>query len=313
MSNASVASRPKMPVQAEHVKRDIRNMESGYGFEVTPSHLTLLNKAGAGHKYMHGHAVIISGSAGQGGAARLAARGALRIGAGVVSVLSAADAVAEHAAQLNAIMVKSYDRADTYLDGLIALKPSAICIGPSLGLGHASQAKVWATLTLTIPMCIDADAITLIAANKPHILHEDAVMTPHEGEMRRLIPQAFEQTTCRVSLAQIAAKTMGGVVLFKGADTVIAQPSGAYQIVTSQPFEHAAWLATAGSGDVLSGIITGLLARGFRAPDAAAVGAYLHLQCADAFGPGLIAEDIPEMLPRILAHCLSNGRQGRPD
>ncbi|MCO4849160.1 MAG: NAD(P)H-hydrate dehydratase [Yoonia sp.] len=262
---------------------------------------------------MHGHAVIISGPAGQGGAARLAARGALRIGAGVVSVLSAADAVAEHAAQLNAIMVKTYDRADTYLDRLIALKPSAICIGPGLGLGDASLAKLQATLTCAIPMCIDADAITLIAANKPHVLRKSTVMTPHEGEMRRLIPHAFEQTTCRVSLAQIAAKAMGCVVLFKGADTVIAQPSGAYKIVTSQPFEHAAWLATAGSGDVLSGIITGLLARGCHAADAAAVGAHLHLQCADAFGPGLIAEDIPEMLPRILAQGLSRARPQRPE
>jgi hydroxyethylthiazole kinase-like uncharacterized protein yjeF len=308
MSNASVTVDPKMPMQVAHVKRDIINMESDHRFEITSAHLMRLNKAKDGHKYKHGHAVIVSGPAGQGGAARLAARGALRIGAGVVSVFCTADAVAEHAAQLNAIMVKTYDSANNYLDRLIALKPSAICIGPGLGLCHASQAKLWATLTLATPMCIDADAITLIAADKHEILHKDSVMTPHEGEMRRLIPHAFEQTTCRVSLAQIAAKTIGCVVLFKGTDTVIAQPSGAYEIVTSQPFEHAAWLATAGSGDVLSGIITGLLARGFNAPDAAAVGAHLRLQCADVFGPGLIAEDIPEMLPRVLAHCLSHGR-----
>ena len=137
---------------------------------------------------------------------------------------------------------------------------------------RASQAKFWATLTLATPMCIDADAITLIAAPKQEVLLKDSVMTPHEGEMRRLIPHAFKQITCRVSLAQIAAKAMGCVILFKVADTVIAQPSGAYKIVKSQLFEHAAWLATAGSGDVLSGIITGLLARGFHALDAAAVG-----------------------------------------
>jgi NAD(P)H-hydrate repair Nnr-like enzyme with NAD(P)H-hydrate dehydratase domain len=97
---------------------------------------------------------------------------------------------------------------------------------------------------------------------------------------------------------------MGCNVLLKGSDTIIARPTGDCVVVKSKAFAHAAWLATAGSGDVLSGFITGLMARGFDAFDAAALGANLHLQCAEVVGPGLIAEDIPEALPVVLARYL---------
>lgn len=128
---------------------------------------------------------------------------------------------------------------------------------------------------------------------------------PIEGELRRLIPDAFAKTTCRVSLAQTAAYSTGCNVLFKGPDTVASRPNGECVVVSSQPFQHAAWLATAASGDVLSGMITGLMARRFHAFDAAALGAQLHLQCADAVGPGLIAEGIPGAPPRVISKCLS--------
>ncbi len=279
-------------------------------FTITADQLVQLGKSGARHKYDYGHAVIVSGPPAHGGAARLAARGALRIGAGVVSVFTSLDGQAEHAAHLNAIMVKTYDDDTGFGEQLTALRPSAICIGPNFGVCDESRMKLRDVLSLPFPICLDADAITLIAQD-PDLIKAvsgaQVVMTPHEGELRRLIPAAFTQTTCRITLAQFAAKAMDCNVLFKGADTIVARPDGACTVVSSRHFEHAAWLATAGSGDVLAGMITGLMAKGFDAYDAAALGANLHLQCAQAIGPGLIAEDIAEAIPSILKRCLDSG------
>lgn len=270
---------------------------------MTDARWNSLRKSGDAHKHCYGHAAIVSGPAGQGGAARLAARGALRIGAGVVSVVCNTVAVPEHAAQLNAIMIKPYSTQNDILACLRAIRPQAVCIGPNLGLALPSQVLLSQTLMLGIPMCIDADAITLLADTSitlPAILHPHSVLTPHEGELRRYIPQAFAKTSCRVSLAQSAAAKAGCVVLFKGSDTIIAAPDRASLIVSSKRYKNASALATAGSGDVLSGFVTGMLARGFDAFEAAALAADLHLRCAEQFGPGLIAEDIPEILPQIL-------------
>lgn len=272
-------------------------------FEMSDAHWSALSKSGAGHKYRYGHAAVVSGQSGRGGAARLAARGALRIGAGVVSVLCEEKMIVEHASQLNAIMVRPYGTETSFQECLERIDPKAICIGPNLGLEDSSRTLLAEALTLGRPMCIDADAITLLAnsANAlPPLSNPHCVMTPHEGELRRYIPDVFAQTSCRVTLAKSAAKKAGCVVLFKGQDTVVASPNQAPVIVSSKPFEHASWLATAGSGDVLAGFVTGLLARGFDGVEAACIGAELHLRCANAFGPGLIAEDIPEMLPKVI-------------
>lgn len=277
-------------------------------YDLTAGLLNMLGKSGDRHKYDYGHAVIVSGPAGQGGAARLAARGALRIGAGLVSVFSSLESRAEHSARLDAVMVKMYDSDQGFADQLSNLKPSAVCIGPNLGLGSQSRAKLLDILALPYPICMDADAITLFAQN-PELIEKvpntQIVMTPHEGELRRLIPLAFKKTTCRATLAITAAQTVGSVVLFKGRDTIVARPNGYCAVVKSRPYENAAWLATAGSGDVLSGFITGLMARGFDAFDAAALGATIHLRCADAIGPGLIAEDLSEVLPGVLKDLLA--------
>jgi hydroxyethylthiazole kinase-like uncharacterized protein yjeF len=272
-------------------------------FEMTGDRWRALTKSREAHKHCYGHAAIVSGPMGQGGAARLAARGALRIGAGLVSVICSQEAVAEHAAQLNAVMVKPYPSAAYFGDHLTSIKPQAICIGPNLGLGGPSQTLLSTVMALGLPTCLDADAITLISdasTDLPAIANPQSVLTPHEGELRRFIPEVFATTSCRVALAQAAAAKAGCVVLFKGPETVIAAPDQTPVIVSSRPFQNTSWLATAGSGDVLAGFITGLLARGFRGFEAAAVAADLHFRCADAFGPGLIAEDIPEMLPRLL-------------
>lgn len=234
----------------------------------------------------------------------MAARGALRIGSGIVSIACTHDAIAEHAAQLNAIMIKPFGDAETLTDCFVKLKPQAICIGPNLGLDETAKGQLAETLKLTCSKCVDvdADAITQLSLSSISFttLQPKDVITPHEGELRRFIPEAFAQTTCRVTLAKAAAVKANCVVLFKGTDTVIAAPNGDYRRVTSRHFEYANWLATAGSGDVLSGFITGLLARGYNAFDAASIGATLHLACAEVFGPRLTAEDISEALPKVL-------------
>ncbi|MCO4842467.1 MAG: NAD(P)H-hydrate dehydratase [Yoonia sp.] len=268
-------------------------------FEMLPQHWDRLNKSGDRYKQCYGHAAIVSGPSGKGGAARLAARGALRIGAGLVSVVCSDDARQEHAAHLDAIMVKPFGNSASFTDCLIDIGPDAMCIGPNLGLDHLAKTVFLDGLLQSCPKCIDADAITLLSQNPTLQLSPQDVMTPHEGELRRYIPAGFAQTSCRETLARIAAEKVNSVVLFKGSDTIIAAPNGACSVVTSQGYKNVSWLATAGSGDVLSGFITGLLARGFSAFDAACTGAYLHLECAELFGPGLIAEDIPEMLPRV--------------
>jgi hydroxyethylthiazole kinase-like uncharacterized protein yjeF len=272
-------------------------------FSMDGSHWEALEKSGNHHKYFYGHAVVVSGDTGQGGAARMAARGALRIGAGLVSVICSVDQIQEHASYLNAVMIKPFDDKIPFLRKLKEIKPSAICVGPNLGLNETARIQFLQVLSFNVPLCIDADAITLLSRepqNAWQILHPHTVMTPHEGELRRYIPEVFSQTTDRIVLARTAAQKAGCIVLFKGPQTVVAAPSGRCAVVSSLNFQNAGWLATAGSGDVLAGFITGLLARGFAGFDAATIGANLHFRCAEMFGPGLIAEDIPEMLPKVL-------------
>ncbi|WP_299417762.1 NAD(P)H-hydrate dehydratase [uncultured Sulfitobacter sp.] len=272
-------------------------------FQMTDAHWNLLRKSGERHKYDYGHAVIISGPAGQGGAARLAARGALRIGAGLVSVVCQSGAIAEHAAQLNAIMVKPFATADALPQRLADIKTGAICIGPNLGLDQTAQKILAHCLSMSLPMCLDADAISLMAditLDLPAVSNAQSVLTPHAGELRRYIPEFIDTTNSRTALAQYAAEKAGCVVLFKGPQTVVAAPDGRAAIVSSSDRHDTGWLATAGSGDVLAGFVTGLLARGLDAFDAATIATELHFCCADQFGSGLIAEDIPEMLPRVL-------------
>lgn len=215
----------------------------------------------------------------------------------------------EHAASLDAVMVKTCDAYGGFAEQVTVLMPSANCIDPNLGTSAESCIKTAEVPSLPVPLCLDEDALTRIAQD-PTLMklvsQAQVVMTPHEGELRRLIPDVFAQTTCWGSRAKKnAAKAMNCNVLFKGPDTIVACPSGDCVIVYSKPFQHAAWLATAGSGVVLSEMITGLMARGFDGFDAATQGAHLHLQCAEAIGPGLIAEHIPEALPSVLARCLS--------
>ncbi|SFR41794.1 yjeF C-terminal region, hydroxyethylthiazole kinase-related/yjeF N-terminal region [Yoonia tamlensis] len=266
---------------------------------------------GNGHKYSHGHAFILSGGIAKGGAARLAARGALRIGAGAVTVGCPEAALVENATQLNAVMLTSVDDAAAFEGILEDARINALCIGPGLGLGAREAALVGTVLESGRAAVLDADALTLLARDAGLFakLHKSCVLTPHAGEFARLFPDIADRLNApatkgpaysKVDAAREAAKRAGCVVLFKGPDTVISDPKGRCSINASVYARAAPWLATAGSGDVLAGFITGLLARGFAPQQAAESGAWLHTECALKFGPGLIAEDLPEQLPAVL-------------
>jgi hydroxyethylthiazole kinase-like uncharacterized protein yjeF len=270
-----------------------------------------LRKSSFDHKYSHGHALIVAGGVGKGGAARLAARGALRIGAGLVTLGPPPAAIIENAAQLNAIMLRPVADADSLAEVLKDERFNAICLGPGLGVGAHTLGLVAATLAARRGTLLDADALTSFAEDPAKLfalLHPACVLTPHMGEFARLFPDIAAKLAApatkgpaysKVDAAREAAARAGCVVLLKGPDTVIADPQGRAAINSAHYERAAPWLATAGSGDVLAGMITGLLARGFAPMAAAETAAWLHVEAARKFGPGLIAEDIPEMIPAV--------------
>jgi ADP-dependent NAD(P)H-hydrate dehydratase / NAD(P)H-hydrate epimerase len=266
---------------------------------------------GQGHKYSHGHALVLSGGPGKGGAARLAARAALRIGAGLVTLGCPPAALIENAARLDAVMLRPLRDARALADLLADSRLKALCLGPGLGTDARAEGLVAAALESRRAAVLDADALTLLA-RRPALsaaLHPGCVLTPHAGEFARLAPELAEAikaepaegaAVSKVDAVRAAAAQLGCTVLLKGADTVIAAPDGACAVNAAFGAEGAPWLATAGAGDVLAGMIAGLLARGFAPFAAAESAACLHLACARRFGPGLIAEDLPEMLPAVL-------------
>ncbi|MGF3026206.1 NAD(P)H-hydrate dehydratase [Methylobacterium aquaticum] len=260
------------------------------------------------HKYTRGHAVVLSGPAHRTGAARLAARGALRIGAGLVTVLSPMPALPENAAQLTAIMLRPCDGADDLDDILTDERLNTIVAGPGLGTGAPTRDLVRVAAEAGRRLVLDADALTsftgkadelagMIAAGEAH-----AVATPHEGEFARLFRgvAAVPAEGSKLVRARAAASVLGAVVVLKGPDTVIAAPDGLAAINPN----GTPWLGTAGSGDVLCGFIGGLLAQGVAPFEAAAAAVWLHAAAARRHGPGLIAEDLPEMMPGVLAEVL---------
>ena len=255
-----------------------------------------------GHKYARGHCVVVSGPVHATGAARLAARAALRVGAGLVSVASPLDAVAVNAAHLTAIMVKPFEGPRGLADLFDDARLGTVVMGP--GLGVSGETREMVQTVLAGPpyrkMVLDADALSSFADDPEALFNRlrpgAAILTPHDGEFERLFPGLLAESASKLEAARIAAARSGAVVLLKGSDTVIAAPDGPAMINANAP----PTLATAGSGDVLAGMIGGLLAQGMEAAEAAAAGAWLHGDAAARFGPGLIAEDIPEILPESL-------------
>nr|WP_325249840.1 NAD(P)H-hydrate dehydratase [Amylibacter sp.] len=304
--------------------------EPNSGVTVSPHHsetdLIFLTQAPIGlgkgqhtHKFSHGHAVIASGSTARTGAARLAARGALRIGAGLVTLASPSDALQENASHLTAIMLRPADMAQDFATLLSDERISSVCLGPGFARDHVAggldfshtREIVKTVLKADKKTVLDADALSAFQDAPSELfaaLHPNCVLTPHEGEFRRLFPAIHTKLTkpdyngagySKVDATRDAARQAGCAVLFKGADTVIAGPDGQTMINAAQYNRAAPWLATAGSGDVLAGFIAGLMARGFDPLKAAGSAAWLHVTCALTFGPGLIAEDIPEQMPAV--------------
>lgn len=291
-----------------------------------------------GHKYTRGHAVVLSGGLAHTGAARLAARGALRAGAGLVTVATPSEALCAHAAALTAIMTRVCDSTEEFARLIADRRKNALVMGPALGVGERTRAMVQTALGpgdggAGRAIVLDADALTSYAED-PWSLAElirrrggNVILTPHEGEFARLfghcgphdavrfaslaIPDHdllfhLERLTSASKLerARAAASISGAVVVLKGADTVVAAPDGRAAIAENLP----PWLATAGSGDVLSGIAGGLLAQSMPAFEAACAAVWLHGEAARNFGEGLIAEDIAENLPPVLRVLRGGGR-----
>lgn len=310
---------------------------------------------GDAHKYTRGHAVAVSGPVFQSGAARMSARAALRIGAGLVTVASPTSALPENAAHLTAIMLRPCPSARALAEILEDKRKNAVVIGPGASVGEDTRELVLVALKSGAACVLDADALTSFAqreddgsgsigfgftgaarptSNHPETLfaairtaflpsggsssdgddegadenggpltpalsprkERRVVLTPHEGEFKRLFKDIAASSTSKLDRARAAARVSGAVVVLKGADTVIAGPDGFASINTNAP----PTLATAGSGDVLAGFIGGLLAQGMPAFAAACAAVWLHGECANVFGPGLIAEDLPEVLPQVL-------------
>jgi hydroxyethylthiazole kinase-like uncharacterized protein yjeF len=260
-----------------------------------------------GHKYARGHAIVVSGDIAATGAARMSARGSLRAGAGLVTLASPRDALAVIAAALTAVMVRPIDTVVEFAELLADRRFNACVIGPGAGLGERTRNFVLTALSAKRGLVLDADALTSFA-EAPDRLFEaikashdpQVVLTPHEGEFPRLFSDISNKHPLRSKLERVraAAERSGAVVLLKGPDTVVASPDGRATIAANAP----PWLATAGAGDVLSGIIAGLLAQGGAAFEAASIGVWMHGEAAREAGPGLIAEDLPEVMPAVFRH-----------
>ncbi len=256
-----------------------------------------------GHKYTRGHAVIVSGSLPMTGAARLAARGALRAGAGLVTLATPRDAVAVNAAANLAIMVRQVDDPVALSGVLSNSRIKALVVGPGGGTGPAMRDMVLAALKAGCGIVLDADALTSFEGHADELFSSiksngrEVVLTPHLGEFFKLFsiaPETIDQEG-KIECARRASVRSGAVVVLKGPDTVVASPDGRIAVAVNAP----PWLATAGSGDVLAGIAGGLLGQGMPGFEAACAAVWLHGEAGQEVGPGLIAEDLPEALPAV--------------
>jgi hydroxyethylthiazole kinase-like uncharacterized protein yjeF len=249
------------------------------------------------YKTSRGRLIVVSGEMWTTGAARLAARAALRIGAGLVTILSPPDALLVNATQSAAVMVRPFD-SDVELEEA-AENADAAVIGPAAGVTEATVANVLALGRTGAAMVVDADALTVFQDDPGELfqaLDRDDVLTPHLGEFERVFPGLIKQAPERVTAVRRAAERAGSVVLLKGPDTVIAAPDGRCAV----NLNGSPWLATAGSGDTLAGFIAGLIAQGMDSFEAACAGVWIHAEAAGRHGPGLISEDLPELAVGVL-------------
>ncbi len=247
------------------------------------------------HKHRRGRLGVVSGGALKTGAARLAARAGLRIGAGLVRILCPPDAALIVAATVEAIMVDDFGSPEAL--ARLAEPLDCVVIGPAAGLTEATAQNLTALGRTGAVLVVDADALTLFKDRSRDLfacLDRDDVLTPHEGEFERVFPGLLAEG--REQAAARAAERAGATIVLKGRETVIAGPDGRL-IVNGN---GSPWLATAGSGDVLAGMIGGLIAQRMDSFDAACAAVWMHADAATRFGPGLIAEDLPEQIPAVL-------------
>jgi hydroxyethylthiazole kinase-like uncharacterized protein yjeF len=264
----------------------------------------------SGHKYDRGHAVVVSGPLWSTGAARLAARAALRAGAGLVTIASPRDALVVNAAASLAVMVRPVDGASELAEFLTDRRLNTVALGPGLGVGAATCEAVATALSGERAVVLDADAITSFEGDPGRLAEalrargrRPTLMTPHEGEFHRYFGALDEKTKVgsKLERARLASSLVGVTIVLKGPDTVVAAPGGRAAIAANAP----PYLATAGAGDVLTGMAAGLLAQGMPAFEAAAAAVWFHGEAALEVGPGLISEDLPEALAKVYRHFLA--------
>ena len=248
----------------------------------------------SGNKYTRGHALVCGGYP-MTGAARMAARAAARVGAGLTTIAVPEIAFPIYAPALTSIMVQPLARDGDLAQVLSDTRYTALMVGPGAGVNDATRKTALQILGTGRAVLLDADAISVFASNVAELsraVRGPCVLTPHEGEFARL----FDARGGKLERARAASRQSGAVIVLKGADTVVAAPDGRAVVNTNAP----ASLATAGSGDVLAGLILGLLAQHMDAFWAAAAAVWMHGTAAAAFGPGLIAEDLPDLVPGVL-------------
>ncbi|MGE0281467.1 MAG: NAD(P)H-hydrate dehydratase [Rhizobiaceae bacterium] len=271
------------------------------------------------YKYTRGHVGVFSGGTTATGAARMAAMGAARAGAGAVTLLSPANALAVNAAHLTSVILRRTESMDDVLEYLQERKPQALIFGPGLG-PHEKVGRFALDLLATLDgspktMVIDADGLTSLAKQGDALFETarrdnapDIVLTPHEGEFARLFPVlAKDSLLSKLEKTRRAAARSNCTIIFKGPDTVIASPDGRAAINSN----GTPLLATAGSGDVLAGIIASLAAQGMPVFEAACAAVWIHAEAATRFGPGLIAEDLPMALLPVLRDLHARSTEGK--
>ena len=252
----------------------------------------------ASHKHSRGRMIVVSGNAWSTGAARLAARAGLRIGAGLVTLLSSPEALAVNGAHLEAVMLQPFE-TEAELEAAASSVDVAV-IGPAAGVDEATVSNLFALARTGAALVVDADALSVFRHDVSEllsVLDRDDVLTPHQGEFERLFPGLLRNSPDRTAATLEASKRAGSIVLLKGNDTVIAAPDG--RCVVNRA--GSVWLATAGTGDVLAGLIAGLIAQGMDSFDAACAAVWIHSDAAELHGPGLISEDLPGLVPLVLA------------